>query len=175
MSDNDAIAPKPDRPAATHSRHSTSRLSWAMPGENEIQSSDPFLTAALDAFRRRRRALKNKTRSVSVERFIVERDGDNSERLEIECRASGKRTVRLFLWSERLLWIDAREPVKNAGWAWTFTDEGRLLGTYDAHAVIDALERTLALTYELTAADVPRLAAIWKPMLAKGPQAIDVR
>lgn len=143
-----------------------------MISEPTPRSQDLFLAELLDCIRRRRKSLKHQTRSFTVERLVEMGSGDPVERIEIEARLGAKTVVRLFAWQSRQIWIDARQPGAGGGWAWAFTDEGRLTGENDARSLLAAFEATLAMSFGMTAASADGFSSIWAALLAKGPRQI---
>lgn len=137
-----------------------------------LLADSPLLTDLLEALRKRSRAIKHKGAQLTIERVIEEADGEKRERLEIECRLRKRQRVRLLVWDDRALWVHAAEAVPKSGWKFQFTDSGRYVGTADTRMLVSALEATWAAMYEMTSADTGRLATIWAPLLAKGPQLV---
>ena len=125
----------------------------------------PFLAGVLAALAKRRKAIRHKVRSISVEKVLERTSADEREKLEISSSVGAAR-LRLFVWEDRWVFIDARTPTKASGWAWEFNYQGRLLGD-EAHALIHAFEQSIdAATIQSGEA----LGGVWKPLLATGPR-----
>jgi hypothetical protein len=77
--------------------------------------------------------------------------------------------VRLIVWSDRWLWIDARRSASE-GWAWEVTMDGRFLSAERARALIQLLEDTISATRANDGSVPAALERIWKPHLALGPR-----
>jgi hypothetical protein len=76
-------------------------------------------------------------------------------------------TVRLAVWSDRWIWLDARRRGKR-GWAWFTTLEGRYIGKNGPDGLVRQLEQIF--TAGLDDDPVRRIGQIWNPILAKGPR-----
>ena len=138
----------------------------------DINPESPYLREICDAFRRRRRAISHKGGAeLRGERVIEVNDGVRRERVEITLarRRSGGAVCRLWVWSDRWAWVDAREGSKQ-GWRWGWTLDGRILGTQTSAAIVRALEETWGVTGCDPSSIPEELRAIWKPLLAKGPE-----
>lgn len=124
-----------------------------------------------EAFRRRHRAISSKGTQLLGERVIESDQSSQRERIELTYRHR-RRTkcpvVRLFVWSDRWAWVDAREAAKT-GWRWEWTSEGRIVGTETAKTIVQAFEATIASIGDDLPMISPKLNAIWKPLLAIGP------
>jgi hypothetical protein len=132
-------------------------------------SDATFLEEVLFALGRRRKAIRYRVRDLDVQRTTDE----DSEKLSIECKPMGvQRTiVRLFVWPDRWIWIDARKSSKN-GWVWQFTMDGRLAGGLAAEDLIKALEGSISASQPVKDAAEKGLDKLWKPLLAQGPRPI---
>jgi hypothetical protein len=134
-----------------------------------MRSSATFLDDVQLAIASRRKPLRYKVRGLEVQRSA---DGE-SEKLAIECMLQGiqRTVVRLLVWPDRWIWIDARQSSK-AGWIWQFTTEGRLRGGLPAATLSQALEDSLAAAHAGSQASSEELRKLWEPLLARGPQAM---
>lgn len=145
-------------------------------GQSRNMSNDPrfdseFLEALALAFRKRRKALRHKARGAGYAK-IYERVGDEKmERLEIHLPKYDGALLRLHAWPDRKIWLDARRSAKK-GWAWSWTKEGRLLGTWSAAEAMQILEATFDRLYEMTADHVDELSEPWNALLADGPRLV---
>jgi hypothetical protein len=126
-----------------------------------------FLDELLSSLRRRRKAIRHRTRTLRFERVSDSIDGSESAKVEIECVLLAPRTVlRLSAWEDRWVWVDARRSGK-IGWVWQFTAEGRLLGNRLARELVSAFEASIGDQGSEAA-----LRAIWAPILAQGPRRV---
>ena len=79
-----------------------------------------FLNECVKSFSKVRKSLKNASQDLKINKIIEVREADEFEKIELVIRASLSRNgirVRLHVWDDRWLWIDARKSVKN-GWEW---------------------------------------------------------
>lgn len=128
-----------------------------------------FLSDVLLALEKRRKAIRHKVRQLAVEKVLERADGDQQEKLEICCDVGVREKVRLFLWDDRWVFVDARAPTKDSGWAWEFTNQGRLGGGSDARALVQAFEQSIDAAADQSA---DGLARVWTPLLASGPRLV---
>jgi hypothetical protein len=136
-------------------------------GPSSASPKSAFLTDTLAALSKRRKALRHKLRHISVERVLERTEGNEWEKLEVSCEALGPR-LRLFVWQDRWVFVDARTPTKE-GWAWEFTTQGRLVGGVEARALVAALEATIEASFLESSAALER---VWTPLLATGPRPV---
>jgi len=66
--------------------------------------------------------------------------------------------------------IDAGKFRRNEGWLWHFRHSGRVIGHREGSAIVQLLERTLALAYEMDAEKIDHYRRLWDPLLANGPR-----
>lgn len=136
-----------------------------------VYPSSEHLAELAEGLRRRSRALKHSGGELRCERTIERFEDRDREKLEVTFRRRPNTksvTVRLFAWSDRWVWIDAREPTKQ-GWKWEWTAEGRVSGAGLGKKIVDALERTIAASGEASETIQDDLQLLWKPLLATGP------
>lgn len=130
-----------------------------------------FLQMVVDALRRRARAINYIGGRIFVERIIEKSESVSIEKIEITyrrlSRARGPR-VRIFIWSDRWCWVDARE-IARQGWRWKWTAEGRLMPEVIGTSTIAALEESIKVAFHASEEAPQRLEEIWKPLLARGP------
>jgi hypothetical protein len=134
------------------------------------RTDTPLIIDLLDSLRRRSKALKHKNASPAIERFVDARDGLTEERVELRFTSRKRQQLTLTLWEDRTVRVIASESVPQAGWKFTYTSEGRLVGSEGGRSIVSALEASLSAMFEMTGEDVARLETIWGPLLAKGPQ-----
>ncbi len=96
------------------------------------------------------------------------------ERIELLLKtgtSSKSEIIRLRFWSDRWIWVDARQSAEGAraGWNWKWTTDGRLAGHCSGRELLPTLEAS-----HLIFADGDRSLAgldlIWDPILARGPR-----
>ena len=131
-----------------------------------------FLTAVVEALRKRGRAIKHQGVSLTTTRTVEVTDGEKCERLEIEARLRKRQQFKLFAWDDRALWMHAAEGSPAGSWNFQFTDGGRLMSAHTAADLVSALEASWEAMFEITAEDLDRLGSIWSPLLAKGPHSV---
>ena len=135
----------------------------------EFQSA--LLGDLVNSLKKRSKALKHKTETLSCERVLVEEGSVRVEKLELVMSSYRRVALRFSLWDDGWAWADARQPSKK-GWVWEWTYDGRLLGRYGGREVEEALELTFDRACE-TPVEAPKaLTQIWKPLLAQGPVAV---
>jgi hypothetical protein len=142
----------------------------------DVNPQSPYLAELVEAFRRRHRAISSKIKQLSIERVFEIEDGAQLEKLEVTWQRRNKTNapvVRLFVWSDRWAWADAREGSKS-GWRWEWTSEGRIVNAEAGATIVQAFEAMLdAIGLTSTQDDLARIpikqSAVWKPFLATGP------
>jgi hypothetical protein len=125
----------------------------------------PFLANALAGLAKRRRAIRHKVRSIAVEKVLERTSDEEFEKLEIVTDVGAVR-LRLFIWDDRWVVVDARVATKSSGWAWEFTAQGRLVGN-EARTLVGALEASVDAAAAHSSDDMER---VWKSLLATGPR-----
>ena len=139
-----------------------------MPLSSDPLSSAPksqFLAAVLATLAKRRKAIRHKTRHIAADRVLERMSAEEHEKLEVTSDV-GMARLRLFVWDDRWVFIDARTPTKNSGWEWEFTCQGRLIGE-EAAALIRAFEASVDAAASQSSEALQR---VWKPLLASGPR-----
>lgn len=140
-----------------------------------IANGNDFVSEVAESLRKRSRAIRHRGALIECQNVKEIEDGVESEirRLDIDISyriSAASVRVRLIVWSDRWLWIDARRSAKR-GWAWEATMEGRFFSADGARALIRLLEDTISSTK--TSDGVPAtLERIWKPHLALGPRGL---
>lgn len=132
---------------------------FSPPTENQ------FLVALLAGLRKRRKPIRHKVRSIVVEKLLERTSADEHEKLEISAEVGAAR-LRLFVCDDRWVFVDARRPTKNSGWAWEFTRQGRLVAG-EVGPLIQALEASIEATASESREAMER---VWKSLLATGPR-----
>lgn len=132
-----------------------------------------FLAEVLAALKKRRRAIKYTLRELTAEKIVERGEGQDREKLEIGCefRSSQHTALRLFLWGDRWIWVDARSLKKGDGWTWHFTHEGRAVGGLTGRQIVEALEASIAASSPVHNNHTELLEQVWRPILALGPRA----
>jgi hypothetical protein len=132
-----------------------------------------FLEELAIAFRKRRKALSHRLQSAECAKVYELAEGKKMERLEIYLPYFDWAILRLHAWPDRMIWVDARQSAKK-GWAWSWTQDGRLLGDCSARDVIGALEDTIGPLQQMDSSRTRELCASWSHLLAKGPREISI-
>jgi len=127
-----------------------------------------FLADVDAAWTRRREAIRQQTRSAATQQ--IDPSDDDEERIILAFGVDAHRHVTVIVRASRWTSIVAVEGTPELGWAWQFSDSGRL--TSDPATLIEAIEQTLSACSGMTAGQTSRLDAIWQPLLANGPQAV---
>jgi len=130
---------------------------------------DDFLESLAFSFRKRHKALKHYVRHAEFAKTYDWIGPERSERLEISLYDGAWLT--LHAWPNRHIWLDARRREKiGPRWKWNF--EGRLLGDVPTTNVVEALEETIALLFEMDAPRTHVLNGPWTRLLAQGPKPV---
>jgi hypothetical protein len=137
-----------------------------------LPADNPFLAEVLEAIRRRSKSLKHRNATPDVRRIVEIRDGETFERVEIVIESRRYQRLVVIARDDRWTWVSATESIKNAGWKFVFESEGRLGGNGTGRELVEALEASLAVMFDLTEEDTGRLEAIWSLLLARGPRPI---
>jgi hypothetical protein len=129
------------------------------------------LKGFLESLRKRHKSLKHQVKQISCDKVLEKSDTQARERLDVELwEPRGKKfMIRMMLWEDRFCWVDCRAPQK-LGWAWEWSNEGRLLGEYDGRRLLELLERTLSLCHSMERSKVGEFGEVWRKVLAKGPK-----
>ncbi|MFO1187500.1 MAG: hypothetical protein U1E87_08660 [Alphaproteobacteria bacterium] len=134
-----------------------------------------FLAEVEFALRKRSKALKYKTFGLRCERVLDSTEASRQEKFELTLDgppATRGAWLRLFVWSDRWVWVDARELGKT-GWKWECTLEGKLLGRFGGRDLIEAAENSYTHCPFCTSTEsVEDVKAIWQSMLATGPKLV---
>jgi len=134
-----------------------------------LTAQTTFIAQVQEMLRKRGKPIRHRKTDISIERVIERVNGDEWEKLEIECPFYGTTTrLRVHIWDDRWIHIDARRSSK-AGWVWQFTTKGRLLGSHSARDLVALFEESLSAGHWDEQAP-GKLTALWDPVLAKGPQ-----
>jgi len=139
----------------------------------EVFPESPFLSELAEGLKKRRKSLSHGGGSITCERVQDRSEGVEREKLEVVFKRRPNIrsvSVRLFVWSDRWAWIDAREPTKN-GWKWEWAAQGRLLGPDVGVRLAMAFQSTVTLSKAANSSIADELTQLWSPLLAKGPEA----
>jgi len=132
----------------------------------------PSLRNLLDAMRKRSKALGKKFRRIAFETATDESLDLPLEKLQISFQQGARTQIQVILWSDRWVWLDARESSKR-GWKWSCTFDGRLAGGRSESELLLAVEHFSALLPgDGLAGDIKSASQIWDNMLVKGPRLI---
>jgi hypothetical protein len=133
--------------------------------EGSATALGPFLTDVAVALEKRRKAIRHKVRDLRIERAVDRLSADEPDKLEVSAKV-GSAKLRMFVWEDRWVFVDARTPTKVEGWLWESTQEGRLIGG-DVQVLVSALEASVDATRGQSSDD---LSCLWDSLLAKGPR-----
>ena len=131
-----------------------------------------FLSDILRAFGKRRKALHHKLRAIRIDKIVERSEEGDVERLDVLADVRPNVRIILSLWSSRRVRVWTGEMVRNKGCAWQYDLAGRLVGAADGRTLVEAFEQTRSAIFQMTPEQVDRLAVIWVPLLARGPQTI---
>jgi hypothetical protein len=135
-----------------------------------------FLSEVGSSVRRRQKAIKHKAFGLNCERLWETTDGTKREKLELTLlgpTSSRSAQLRFFAWSDRWIWVDAREGSK-LGWKWEWTIQGRILGHVTGRDLMDAVESSYAASPFLSDRDfLDEIESIWRPLLAARPSLVE--
>lgn len=133
-----------------------------------------FIADLIVSVQRRRKAIAYRVRVLRCDK-VIERNGDvEQEKLEIELhvRASARVcVVRLFIWEDRWVFVDARVGSKH-GWKWEWTRKGKLLGSVNGRSLAEALERTIDFAPSMSTAETHLLDGVWIRMFGAEPRLV---
>lgn len=133
--------------------------------EGPASPASNFLAGVAIALDKRRKAIRYSLRNLKVESCEERLSDEEPDKLEITGKL-GRTNLRLFVWEDRWVFVDARTPMKGDGWAWESTHEGRLTAG-DAQVLVNALEASIAAASGQSSDEFER---VWKPLLATGPR-----
>ena len=120
--------------------------------------------------RRRRRAIRYRVPSLTAEKVVERTSTTDREKLEITCEIGARRArLRIFIWEDRWIWVDARRPSKVAGWSWQFTREGRVVGGLDGRRLVQVLEASVDAASSSDEDAARALDEVWQSIFAIGP------
>lgn len=132
---------------------------------------DEFLKALVESFRRRRKALSHKSSAIQVEKVREVEGNQETEKLEITLENYDNISVRLHVWADRWMWLDARKGSK-CGWIWTWQEEGWPLRPSNCREIVEALEGTHDLAFGMEPTRTHEFSALWNSILARGPTGV---
>ena len=139
----------------------------------EFKSS--FLTEITKSFFKVRKSLKYNSHDVKFNKVIETIDSKKLEKVELSIRSSLSRNsikIRLYIWADRWLWIDARKSKKD-GWEWEYTFEGRLSGLASERDLMEALKAFNKSSITYTEDSVAKESDLhWMRLIATGPKAL---
>lgn len=135
----------------------------------EFETTD--LKAFAAALAARSKALKRRFFDVALCRG-ADSGGDYPEIAEAtfrKLRSPKSKSIRLVIWPDRWVWVDAREAGP-AGWKWSFNAEGRISSAKTWADLIRSVE-DLDVLFSSSAdhSMVDRASAAWDAVLLKGP------
>ena len=136
-------------------------------------SRSPFLMEFLESLKKRSKALKHKTSSLTCERVLTEHDGRRLERIDVEITpgfsASKSFPCSFKLWEDRWISISLCEW-KNETWDWNWQEEGTILPVIDGQGLVSAIEATISSSFEMNSSKISLFSEMWRPYLARSPE-----
>jgi hypothetical protein len=137
-----------------------------------------FLTQIAEAFVRKRKSLKYNASILKFHKIYDIVEGKKVEKIEISVESSLSRNsvrMRLYIWEDRWVWIDARKAGK-MGWDWEFSKHGRLSGDCSPRQLIEAFKQFyFSSSLFDTQARTLEASTIWGEILAAGPVEVRTR
>jgi len=124
----------------------------------------------VSSIKARSKSLKSKYYYINIEKVIEGVEGfDAKAELTLRKSRSHKSiTVRLNVWPDRWVWVDAREA-SDKGWLWSFNEEGRLAGGKNWSDVIRCAEAMAEIFTAGVDNGAKKAGEIWRKTLVKGP------
>jgi hypothetical protein len=135
-----------------------------------LEFSSKSLIDFHSALKKRSKSLKKKFKVINFStEFDDKFSGMELANLTLQKLISPKsKTIRMKVWSDRWVWVDARESSKT-GWQWKFSAEGRFPGNARWEDLVYSLEETGAV---LSDSEKENIEKIWSRILAKGPRSV---
>jgi len=131
-----------------------------------LKFDSPYLTLLSGALMKRRKAIKYRVKKIEFQKIIEKgAESSNTKKLEITITPCSRVVIRLFVWDDRWVWIDARRSSKN-GWLFEWTSSGRVLQE-SARNLVSTLEQSISYA---VASEDNKLNNIWDKMLHRGPR-----
>ena len=134
-----------------------------------------LLSSTVLSLKKRSKALQHKSIGIKCQRVMEKGKDGPEEKLELEVSYFGSErdiSLSVFIWDNRWVWIDIREPAKK-GWLWQWEYEGRLLGNLDGRRIVEAIENTLSRTFMMTENNTGDFTKVWETLVARGPQEVE--
>ena len=131
-----------------------------------------FLLDFVESIKKRNKTLKYRASSIKCDRVLVREEGVETEKIELILELShsnGYLPFSIYAWEDRWIWVDIR-LMEHRRWVWSWAFEGRLLGNLGGKTVINAIERTIEASFEMSSVNTTKFDEIWSVMLARGPE-----
>lgn len=136
----------------------------------------PFLNEVAESFVKKRKSLAYDASDLRFNKVHDIVDGKKVEKIEIFIRSSLSRNaakMRLYVWGDRWIWIDARKA-KKSGWEWEFSKDGRLTGCSSPRQLMETFKKFYSASYHFNSKSIENEAGVmWRKILATGPIAVD--
>ena len=132
-------------------------------------SDKEILKSTLLAFKKRHRAINYRSGAIRCDKIVERHDREDIEKIEIELSMRADTRITLHVWEDRWVLVDSREMAKRR-WVWEWRYDGRLLGMHNGRTLVEALELTMATTFEMSKERTAELTQIWRHLLARGPK-----
>jgi len=136
-------------------------------------SGDPFINAFLDSLKRRRKAFKHKSSSITCERVLVDVDKKRLEKIELTIKPLHSHVksspLCVDIWEDR--WIELSfSGWKEGTWDWSWIKEGTVLPTATGKLLINTIERTISTSFEMNKDNIGKFDRLWQSLIAMEPQ-----
>lgn len=132
--------------------------------------SDETLKEVYESVRRRSKAIRHRGGTLTYARVIERENECETEKLEFSYRSNRAKTspvIRMYVWSDRWVWIDARKSAKR-GWEWEWTGEGRVFGPSIGQFLTKAFENSISEMTRNNENTASNIEVIWNSLLSDG-------
>lgn len=121
----------------------------ATPRESDWPTFDsPLLRRVVEAFGKRRKAIRHRTIELVCERELDEQDGKPYERFNVQVSLWEHRPtqIRVSIWEDSILWLGVHQPAKR-GWAFKMEFHGEV-GSVAPEEIVRMFEETISVASE---------------------------
>jgi hypothetical protein len=131
---------------------------------------EDFIEEVIHALKKRSKSIKHSGGVLQIEKVKEIENGVESSvgRMDITIQLR-KAQMRLIVWGDRWVWLDARQKSKS-GWVWEATSQGRLLGEHPAKLLVTKIQETISAAQSFNPGVPSQIEQIWKVHLAVGPR-----
>jgi len=131
-----------------------------------------FLNEVAESFTKKRKSLAYDSHDLRFNKVYDIVEDKKVEKVEIFIQSSSSRNcikMRLYVWGDRWIWIDARKGRKK-GWEWEYSKDGRLSGHSSPRQLIEAFKKFYSASCHFdTQSFIQDAASVWETILAIGP------